>query len=87
MNANRITAIVGFCLMFVATANAAPLPCVKSGTERWPIKTTLPSGAKATTMTLDDALKLQRLEAENRQLREDNVLLKRASAILARELE
>lgn len=31
--------------------------------------------------------RIEQLEAENRQLREDNVLLKRASAILARELE
>ncbi|KIG07593.1 IS3 family transposase [Caballeronia concitans] len=35
----------------------------------------------------EEQQRIRQLEAENRQLREDNVLLKRASAILARELE
>ncbi len=47
--------------MLAATVRAAPLPCVNHGTERWSVKTTLPAGAKHQTMTLADALKLQRL--------------------------
>lgn len=47
--------------MFVAAANAAPLPCVNQGKERWPVKTTLPAGTTARVMTLDDALNLQPL--------------------------
>jgi len=39
----------------------AALPCVKPGTERWPVKTALPTGAKTKTMTLADALKLPKL--------------------------
>jgi len=61
MNPGRIIALAGLCVMFGATANAAPLPCVKKGIERWPIKTTLPPSAVTTTMTLDDALSLQPL--------------------------
>jgi hypothetical protein len=43
------------------TANAAPLPCVKPGTARWPVKTTLPSDAPTIKMTLADALSDSRL--------------------------
>lgn len=61
MNGKQIATLAGFCLVTALTVTAAPLPCVKAGTERWPVKTTLPSDAKATNMTLDDALQLQRL--------------------------
>lgn len=61
MNANRLASYLGFCLLCAATAHADPLPCVKHGVERWPVKTTLPSGATTTTMTLDHALSLPRL--------------------------
>jgi hypothetical protein len=46
------------CLAMTAAASAAPLPCLKPGTERWPIKTSLPPGAKTQSMTLADALAL-----------------------------
>lgn len=59
MNAQGMAALAGACFLFAATTHAAPLPCVKKGKERWPIKTTLPAGAKSVTMTLDDALNLQ----------------------------
>jgi hypothetical protein len=62
MNSNRITLLACTCLMLAATVSAAPLPCVKPGTERWPVKITLPDGAKHQTMSLADALKLQRLK-------------------------
>jgi hypothetical protein len=44
--------------LFTMAAHAAPLSCVKPGTERWPVKTTLPPNAKTTTMSLSDALAL-----------------------------
>ncbi len=44
------------------TVSAAPLPCVNHGTERWPIKTDLPTGATHPTMTLANALKLPPLK-------------------------
>ena len=61
MNANRITLLACVCLMLAVTVFAAPLPCVKPGKERWPVKITVPADAKHQTMTLDDALKIQRL--------------------------
>jgi len=57
----RMVLLGYFCAMLAATAHAAPLPCVKPGTQRWPIKTTLPTGAKNQTMPLADALKLAAL--------------------------
>src|SRR5450759_2725910 len=38
-----------------------PIASLNHGTERWPVKITLPTDAKNQTMTLADALKLQRL--------------------------
>ena len=38
------------------TSSAAPLPCVKPGTARWPVKTSIPTGAPTIEMTLADAL-------------------------------
>ena len=54
--------VFGCCLvMLAAVAAAAPLPCKDHGTERWPVKITVPDGAKSETMTLSNALKLARL--------------------------
>ncbi len=61
MHSNRITLLACTCLMSAVTVCAAPLPCLNHGTERWPVKITLPTAAKNQTMTLADALKLQRL--------------------------
>ena len=61
MNVNRITLLACSCLLLAATGYGAPLPCVKPGTERWPVKIALPADAKHQTMSLSDALKLQRL--------------------------
>jgi len=61
MNSNRIALLASSCLMLAVTVNAAPLPCLNPGTERWPVKITLPTDAKNQTMTLADALALQRL--------------------------
>ena len=59
----RITLAACACLMLTVAVTAAQLPCVKPGTERWPVKTTLPTGATTRTMTLTDALNLQRLDS------------------------
>ena len=61
MAANRIAVLAFTCLMLPVTICAASLPCVNPGTERWPIKTTVPADAKNQTMSLADALNLQRL--------------------------
>jgi hypothetical protein len=61
MHANRMVAVVCFCLLSAVAGNAAGLPCVKPGVDRWPIKTTLPDGATAKKMTLTAALNLARL--------------------------
>lgn len=61
MNSNRIALLACASLILAVTANAASLPCVNPGTERWPVKITLPTGATQQTMNLADALKLQQL--------------------------
>jgi hypothetical protein len=61
MNPRRILFSLCFCLTAGTAASAAPLPCLKPGTERWPVKTTLPPGTATKVMTLADALKLARL--------------------------
>ena len=61
MTFHKTTLIAGACLLLAASARADPLPCVNHGTERWPVKITLPTGAKHQTLTLAHALKLQRL--------------------------
>jgi hypothetical protein len=43
------------------SAFGGPLTCIQPGTERWPVKTTLPPDAATRTMTLADALNLPRL--------------------------
>src|SRR5215469_1874186 len=52
------------CLSLMAglTASAASLPCLKPGTERWPVKTSLAKGAGTKSMTLADALNLPKLD-------------------------
>ena len=52
-----VCAFLGVC----AGAYSAPLPCLKPGTERWKVKTSLPPGPPTKTMTLADALNLQKL--------------------------
>jgi hypothetical protein len=44
------------CLAGVFSASAAPLPCLKPGTARWPVKISVPAGAAIVKMTLADAL-------------------------------
>ncbi len=63
MNPKRILAVFGCWLALAATSLAASLPCEKPGTERWPIKITVPADAKHQTMTISDALALPRLTA------------------------
>jgi len=58
---SKPSAVLCFCLTLAMTAKAASLACTQPGTERWPVKTTLPAGAKTQTMTLADALKLPAL--------------------------
>ena len=57
MSLRKVTLLA--CLS--VAASAASLPCIKPGTERWPVKTTLPTGAKTMSLTLDAALNLPRL--------------------------
>jgi len=61
MDPKKLLVLAYCCLAWVVAANAAPLPCLKPGTERWPVKTTLPSGAQTQTMSLANALQLARL--------------------------
>ena len=61
MNSNRIALLACSSLILAVTANAASLPCVNPGTERWPVKSTLPTGATQQALSLADALKLQQL--------------------------
>ncbi len=61
MSLRRITVVAGICLALAMQLYAAPLPCKKPGEERWPVKTTLPPGAQAKKMSLDDALQIARL--------------------------
>ena len=51
------------CLSLIAgvAASAASLPCVKPGTERWPVKISLAEKAKTKSMSLADALALPKL--------------------------
>jgi hypothetical protein len=62
MSPGRITAVAGIYLALAIHVYAAPLPCKKHGVERWPVKTTLPSGSTDKKMSLDDALQVQRLK-------------------------
>lgn len=62
MNSNRITLLVCTCLWLAVCVHAAPLPCEAHGKERWPVKITVPPGAKHQTMTLEQALKLPPLK-------------------------
>jgi len=61
MNAQRIMYVAGLLAASAIPGWSASLPCVKPGTARWPVKTSLPAGAATKVMTLDDALKLPRL--------------------------
>jgi len=61
MNSRRLILLACACLVLSVSVAAAPLPCVQHGTERWDVKITVPSNTKPQTMTLADALKLQRL--------------------------
>ncbi len=53
--------LISLSLMAAVTASAASLPCLKAGTERWPVKTTLAKDAGTKSMTLADALNLPKL--------------------------
>ncbi len=61
MNRQRITLLFCACFLLAVGVQAAQLPCQNPGKERWPVKITVPAGAKSQTMTLNDALKIQRL--------------------------
>ena len=61
MNLNRAIFLTSSCLALAIGACAAPLPCIKPGTERWKVKTSLPASAKTKKMSLADALNLQKL--------------------------
>src|ERR1039458_5619613 len=61
MSVNRVFFFVCLCLTAGITAFGASLPCMQPGTERWPVKTSLPAGAPTKTMTLADALNLSKL--------------------------
>jgi hypothetical protein len=61
MSAGRILFSVCLCLAVSMSAFGGPLTCLQPGTERWPVKNTLPRGTATRTMTLADALNLPRL--------------------------
>jgi len=57
----RAVCLSAACLALAIPGLGASLACVKPGTERWPVKTSLPAGAAVKEMSLADALKLPRL--------------------------
>jgi len=61
MKRRKLLLLACCCLMWVLAMSAAPLKCEKPGTERWPVKTTLPPNSQNQTMTLASALQLARL--------------------------
>jgi hypothetical protein len=61
MKASGVLCLAGSWLVLAIPGLGESLPCVKPGTERWPVKTSLPAGAPTKKMTLEDALKLARL--------------------------
>ena len=61
MKLKRAIILASSCLALTITAWADALPCIKPGTERWPVKTSLPGGAKTKTMALADVLNLEKL--------------------------
>ncbi len=61
MRVSRVSFLVCSYLAVGISAFGASLPCIQPGTERWPIKTTLPPDAPTRTMTLADALNLPKL--------------------------
>jgi hypothetical protein len=61
MSFSRVCFLVCSYLTVGITGFGAPLACLQPGTERWPVKTSLPAGAPTKTMTLADALNLPKL--------------------------
>ena len=61
MSVSRLLFFVCSYLTVGITAFGVSLPCIQAGTERWPVKTSLPPGAPTKTMTLADALNLSKL--------------------------
>src|ERR1022692_2187816 len=61
MRVSRAFFFVSSYLTVGMTAFGASLTCIQPGTERWPVKTSLPPGAPTKTMTLADALNLSKL--------------------------
>ena len=62
MSVSRMFFLVCSYLTVSITAFGASLPCIQPGTERWPVKTSLPpAGAPTKIMTLADALNLSKL--------------------------
>jgi len=61
MKFRKALCLAGSWLTLAIPGWGASLPCVKPGTERWPVKISLPAGAPTKVMGLADALKLPRL--------------------------
>ncbi len=61
MEVRRVACLAGAWLTLAIPGMGQSLPCAKPGTERWPVKTSLPAGAPTKTMTLEEALSLPRL--------------------------
>jgi len=61
MNTGRVVFLMCSVLTVCTVASGAPLPCLKPGTERWKVKTSLPPSPTTKVMTLADALNLPKL--------------------------
>src|SRR5580658_887100 len=61
MNLDRAVWLAGLCLTLAIPGLGDSLACDQPGSERWPVKTSLPPGAPTKAMTLADALQVQRL--------------------------
>ena len=73
MSISRTAILVGSCFVLAVISSAASQGCAKPGTERLPVKTSLPASAKSQVMTLTDGLKL--VTISGRPSNDDNCMI------------
>jgi transposase len=64
----------------------ADFDLVDSAVRRWIVQADIDAGRRTGGSTTDEKSELAALRAENRRLRQDNEILKRATAFFAREI-
>lgn len=65
---------------------AADFELVDSAVRRWVAQAEIDAGQRSDGPSTDEMAEVAALRAENRRLREDNAILKRATAFFAREI-